>query len=67
MAVQEYVCAICGYKSGNRAEFVEFNDPIKLPKAIEMARARGRDVSADSVKYVCINCSVRLYEPEASH
>jgi DNA-directed RNA polymerase subunit RPC12/RpoP len=61
-----YECAICGYKSSSRAEFVEMMDPSRVELAVLLARLRGRIVSPEDVKYVCTNCSVRLYEPQAS-
>jgi DNA-directed RNA polymerase subunit RPC12/RpoP len=61
---QEYECAICGYKSSNRAEFVEFKDPVKLPKVVDKARGRGRGVKPEDVKYICIKCSVEMYQEE---
>lgn len=63
---QEYECAICGYKSSSRAEFVEMMDPSRVELVVLMARVRGRNISTGDVKYVCTNCSVRLYEPQAS-
>jgi len=61
----EYVCVICGYTSGVRAEFVEFKDPVKLPKVVEKAVARGRkNVSVEEVKYICIRCSTEMYLEE---
>jgi len=59
-----YVCAICGYSSANRAEFVEFRDPVKLPRVVDRARARGRNISAGDVKYICLKCSTELYQEE---
>ena len=64
MATQEYVCAICGYRSSIRAEFVEFKDPVKLPKVVDRARARGRDIKPEDVKYICLKCSVEMYQEE---
>jgi DNA-directed RNA polymerase subunit RPC12/RpoP len=62
----EYECAVCGYKSTNRSEFVEMLDPSRVELAVLMARVRGRIVMPEDVKYVCTNCSVRLYESQAS-
>jgi DNA-directed RNA polymerase subunit RPC12/RpoP len=59
-----YECAICGYRSSNRAEFVEFIDPVKLPRVVERARGRGRSVRAENVRYVCLKCSVEMYQEE---
>jgi len=61
-----YECAVCGYKSTNRAEFVEMLDPSRVELIVLMAGLRGRAASPEDVKYVCTNCSVRLYEPQAS-
>jgi DNA-directed RNA polymerase subunit RPC12/RpoP len=66
MQAVEYKCAICGYKSDNRAEFTEMMDPTRTDLIIMMARLRGRNVSAENIKYVCTNCSVMLYEPQTS-
>jgi len=62
--MQIYECAICGYLSENRAEFVEFLDTVKLPKVIEKARSRGRPTRIESVKYLCVRCSVEMYREE---
>jgi hypothetical protein len=59
-----FQCALCGYSSDERTEFVEFLDPVKLPKIIERARSRGRSVRAEEVKYICLKCSVELYQEE---
>ncbi len=59
-----YVCAICGYSSNVRAEFVEFNDPVKLKRVVEKAKSRGRDIRGEEVKYICIKCSIELYSEE---
>jgi DNA-directed RNA polymerase subunit RPC12/RpoP len=64
MSQETYECAICGYKSNVRAEFVEFLNPVKLSKVIEKAKTRGRNVRADQVKYICLRCSVELYQEE---
>jgi DNA-directed RNA polymerase subunit RPC12/RpoP len=61
---EAYTCAICGYTSSVRAEFVEFNDPVKLPRVVERARARGRSVRAGDVKYICLRCNTELYQEE---
>ena len=61
---QEYECAICGYRSSSRAEFVEFNDPVKLPRVVDKAKARGRVVKPVNVKYICIRCSAEMYQEE---
>jgi DNA-directed RNA polymerase subunit RPC12/RpoP len=66
MQAVEYECAICGYKSSNRAEFIEMMDPAKTDLIIMMARLRGRNTSTEDIKYVCTNCSVKLYEPKTS-
>jgi DNA-directed RNA polymerase subunit RPC12/RpoP len=59
-----YECAVCGYKSSVRAEFVEFLDPVKLPRVVEKAKGRGRGVKAEDVRYVCLKCSVEMYQEE---
>jgi len=59
-----YKCAVCGYESSVRQEFVEFNDPVKLPKAVEKARTKGRNVKTEDVKYLCLKCSQELYQEE---
>lgn len=59
-----YECAICGYSSSVRAEFVEFRDPVKLPKVAERAAGRGRKIRAEDVKYICLKCSVEMYQEE---
>jgi DNA-directed RNA polymerase subunit RPC12/RpoP len=64
MSQETYECVICGYKSDVRAEFVEFLDPIKLSKVVDKARARGRNIKAEDVKYICLKCSVELYQEE---
>jgi len=61
---QECECAICGYRSTNRAEFVEFRDPVKLPKVVDRARARGRNIRDGDVKYICLKCSAEMYQEE---
>jgi DNA-directed RNA polymerase subunit RPC12/RpoP len=61
-----YECAVCGYRSANRSEFVEMLDPSRVELAVLMARLRGREISPGDVKYVCLDCSARLYEPQAS-
>jgi DNA-directed RNA polymerase subunit RPC12/RpoP len=63
-AGSEFECAVCGYRSSNRAEFVEFRDPVKLPRVVERARARGRGVGPEDVKYLCLKCSAELYQEE---
>jgi len=64
MSQEIYECATCGYKSEYRHEFVEFKDPIKLPKVIDRAKAKGRNIKSKDVKYVCIKCSVEMYQEE---
>ena len=59
-----YECAICGYRSANRAEFVEFRDPVKLPKVVDKARGRGRSVKAEDAKFICLRCSAEMYQEE---
>jgi len=59
-----YECAICGRSSDERSEFVEFMDPVKLPKVVERARSRGRRVRPEDVKYVCLKCSTEMYQEE---
>ena len=59
-----YECAVCGYRSGVRQEFVEFNDPVKLPKAAERAKSKGRVVRPEDAKYLCLRCSQELYQEE---
>jgi DNA-directed RNA polymerase subunit RPC12/RpoP len=59
-----YECAICGYRSTNRAEFVEFRDSVKLPRVVEKARGRGRNIGAGDAKYICLKCSVEMYQEE---
>jgi len=59
-----YTCAICGYSSDTRAEFVEFQDPVKLKRVVEKARGRGRTIREEEVKYICIKCSVEMYSEE---
>jgi len=59
-----YVCAICGYSSNVRQEFVEFMDPVKIDKVVEKASGRGRSVKKEDVRYICIKCSVELYSEE---
>jgi DNA-directed RNA polymerase subunit RPC12/RpoP len=64
-----YECAICGYKSWNRAEFVEFIDSVKLPKVVELAKLKGaklkgRDITAENIRYLCLKCNVELYQEE---
>jgi len=61
---EAYTCAICGYTSDVRADFVELNDPVKLPKVVERARGRGRSVRAGDVKYICLRCNMELYQEE---
>jgi DNA-directed RNA polymerase subunit RPC12/RpoP len=62
--VPEYECAVCGYRSSVRQEFVEFNDPVKLPKAVEKAKSKGRNVKPEDVRYLCLKCSQELYQEE---
>jgi len=59
-----YECAICGRSSSVRSEFVEFMDPVKLPRALERAKGRGRAVKAEDVRYVCVSCSIEMYQEE---
>jgi len=59
-----YECAACGYRSVNRHEFVEFLDPVKLPKVLERSRARGREVREEGARYVCLRCSAEIYQEE---
>jgi predicted RNA-binding Zn-ribbon protein involved in translation (DUF1610 family) len=61
---EAYQCAICGYSSSVRAEFVEFIDPVKLPRVVERARGRGRSLKTEDVRFVCLRCSVELYQEE---
>jgi len=61
---QVYTCTVCGYTSSDRAEFVEYQDPVKLPRVLEKARARGRVAEVTDVKYLCLKCSVELYQEE---
>ena len=61
-----YECTICGYSSNARAEFVEFMDPVKLPKIVDKAKAKGRLVRAENVKYLCVKCSAEMYKEEVS-
>jgi len=56
-----YVCAICGYSSDARQEFVEFKDPVNLRRAVEKAKGKGRTIKESDVKYICLNCSLELY------
>jgi len=63
-APTKYTCAVCGYTSDNRPEFVEFRDPVKLDRVVERARGRGRSVRREDVKYVCLRCSVEMYSEE---
>jgi DNA-directed RNA polymerase subunit RPC12/RpoP len=60
-----YECAICGYRSSVRAEFVEFLDPVKLPRVVERAKSRRRSVKAEDVKHVCLRCSAEMYQEGA--
>jgi DNA-directed RNA polymerase subunit RPC12/RpoP len=64
MSDEIYECAICSYRSWNRTEFVEFMDPIKLPKVIESAKLKGRDITAEGVRYLCLKCNIELYQEE---
>jgi len=64
MSQEIYECAICGYKSDVRTEFVEFLDHVKLSKVVEKAKTKGRKITADQVKYICLRCSVELYQEE---
>jgi DNA-directed RNA polymerase subunit RPC12/RpoP len=59
-----YECTVCGYRSSVRSEFVEFRDPVKLPRVLERARARGRSVGPEDVRYICLKCSVEMYQEE---
>jgi DNA-directed RNA polymerase subunit RPC12/RpoP len=59
-----YECAVCGYSSGVRTEFVELRDPVKLPRVVERARVRGRNIKAEDVKYICLRCSAEMYQEE---
>jgi predicted RNA-binding Zn-ribbon protein involved in translation (DUF1610 family) len=61
---ETYTCVICGYSSSVRAEFVEFNDPVKMPRVVEMARARGRMIQPEDVRFVCLRCNTELYWEE---
>jgi len=55
---------VCGYSSDVRAEFIEFLDPVKLPKIVEKAKNRGRSIKAEEVRFICIKCSAELYQEE---
>ena len=55
---------ICGYTSHVRAEFVEFMDPVKLPKVVEKAKSRGRTVKVEGAMYICVKCSCEMYGEE---
>ena len=61
---EAYTCAICGYTSYTSSEFVEFNDPVKLPKVIEKARSRGRTIKSEDVRFICLRCNLELYQEE---
>jgi predicted RNA-binding Zn-ribbon protein involved in translation (DUF1610 family) len=66
MSDEIYECAICGYMSRNRAEFVEFMDLVKLPKVVELAKLKlkGGDITAENIRYLCLKCNVELYQEE---
>jgi len=59
-----YVCAICGYSSNVRQEFVEFMDTVKTDTVVERSRRKGRGVNKEDIKYICIKCSVEMYSEE---
>ena len=61
---KQYTCAICGYISDNRSEFIEFRDPVKADTVVEKARGRGRSVKKEDVRFICLKCSVELYGEE---
>jgi DNA-directed RNA polymerase subunit RPC12/RpoP len=61
---EAYTCVICGYSSSVRAEFMEFIDPVKLPRVVEKARARGRTIQPEDVRFICLRCSLELYQEE---
>jgi len=61
---EAYECLICGYTSSYRHEFVEFLDTVKLPKVVEKARSRGRSVNVSAPLYICLKCSLELYQEE---
>jgi len=61
---ETYTCAICGYSSSVRAEFVEFEDPVVLPRVVEKARARGRMIRHEDVRFICLRCNLELYREE---
>ena len=60
----KYECAICGRSSEDRAEFVEFRDPVKLGSVVERAKRRGRVIKEEEVKFVCYKCSTEMYSEE---
>jgi DNA-directed RNA polymerase subunit RPC12/RpoP len=60
-----YQCAICGYTSDASSDFIEFNDPVKLLSVVERARARGRTIQPEDVKFICLRCNMELYQEEA--
>jgi DNA-directed RNA polymerase subunit RPC12/RpoP len=64
MSDEIYECAICSYRSWNRTEFVEFMDSVKLSKVVELAKLKGRDITAENVRYLCLKCSTELYQEE---
>jgi predicted RNA-binding Zn-ribbon protein involved in translation (DUF1610 family) len=61
---EAYTCAVCGYSSSVRADFVEFKDPVKLPRVVERARGRGRRLEPGDVRFICLRCSLELYQEE---
>jgi DNA-directed RNA polymerase subunit RPC12/RpoP len=63
---EAYQCAICGYSSSVSSDFIEFEDPVRLPKVIEKARARGRTIQPEDVKFICLRCNLELYQEEVT-
>ena len=60
----QYICAICGYSSDNRYEFIEFRDPVKKGKVVEKAKMKGRIIKEQDIEFICYKCSAEMYSEE---
>lgn len=62
MGAPSYICAVCGYTSDSRAEFVELRDPVGVKRLNE----RGKRVKQTPIAegdFICNKCSLELYRP----
>jgi len=57
-----YICAVCGYTSDSRAEFVELRDPVGVKRLNEMGK-RVKQTPIAKGDFICNKCSLELYRP----